>query len=281
MPLLGGYKAPINHVKTDAVSSTSDKSAVNYGNEYRGVGVFIGMLGIAIVFVAITPGAFEINNILWLRLLGILKVFMMCLMLTLVYLIGQKSGFKDKWINSRLKSEKDRYFPLEDLIAQLIKDKSEKLTTSVKTEALRILQGHDGQIEYNHNKAQQYESIEKAVERISWIGFFVALVCAVLILLSEFDLIHHQSFLILGTAFLPALVGGLHGINGFLTVGNLAGDHKTMTQHLTEAECVLQEVSASDADEVLKIAKKTHLRLDGRDIEWGEKTQSGPVLTVG
>ena len=59
-------------------------------------------------------------------------------------------------------------------------------------------------------------------------------------------------------------------------LGNLAGDHKTMTQHLKEDECVLQEVLASDADEVLKIAKRTYLRLEGRDAEWKEKPNLAP-----
>ena len=96
-----------------------------------------------------------------------------------------------------------------------------------------------------------------------------------------FYLIHHRPYLILGTAFLPALVGGVHGINGFLTVGNLAGDHKTMTKHLSEAEHALKSVLASDTDEVLKIAKRTYLRLEGRDTEWKEKTQSANKLIVG
>lgn len=281
MPRLGGYKAPINHAKQTVASYVNDKSAVNYGNKYRGVGVVIGLLGIAIVFVAIAPGAFEVESIKSLRLLGMLKVFMMCLMLVLVYLVGQKSGFKGKWIRSRLDNEKDRYRSLSELITHLENNKSGKLTTTLAEELFRILQGHDGQIHYNHNKAQQYESIEKAAERISWIAFFVALVCAVLILFSEFDLIHHRPYLILGTAFLPAMVGGVHGINGFLTVGNLAGDHKTMTKHLSEAEHALKSVLASDTDEVLKIAKRTYLRLEGRDTEWKEKTQSANKLIVG
>lgn len=281
MPRLGGYKAPVLRDKPEATHLVKDKSAINFGNEYRGVGVLIGFLGIAIVFAAIAPGAFQLENIWVLRGFGMLKVFMMCLMLTLVYIVGQKSGLKEKWIDSRRDNEKDRYKPLHELIQSLESKKTEQLASHVKQELSRNLLGETGQIHYNHYKAEQYEAIERAAERISWVGFFIALLSAVWILLAEFDLVHHHYWLILGTAFLPALVGGVHGINGFLTVGNLAGDHKTMAVFLREASAALKKVLANDKDEVLNIAKMTYLRLDGRDAEWKEKTQSGNRLIVG
>lgn len=281
MPQIGGYRPQASLAKPSVTHAVKDALAVNYGNEYRGVGVLIGVLGIAIVFAALAPIAFEVEGIFVLRGFGILKVSMMCLMLTLVYQIGSKSGLKKRWIDSRLSNEMDRYKTLRELIVGLENGKSDQGTAVLLSELFQILQGDDGQIHYNHNKAEQYEAIERAAERISWFGFFIGLVCAVLILLSEFHLIHHHPYLILGTAFLPALVGGVHGINGFLNVGHLAGDHKAMAQFLREANIDVNGVRASEVDDVLKIAKKIHLRLNGHDIEWTEKTQSGNRLIVG
>lgn len=282
MPWLGGYRVPVARA-TPSVSAhpSQDTSATDYGNAYRGVGVLTGLLGIAIVFAAVAPGAFELENILALRCFGILKVSMMCLMLFLVYTVGQRSGLKDRWISARRESEKDRYQTLRELIQLLEGGKNEQHAAPVVAELSRILLGENGQIHYNRNKAHQYEAIEKAAVGISWTGFFCALVCAFLILLAEFHWIHHQSALILGTAFLPALVGGVHGINGFLTVGNLAADHKAMADYLHKSSDALHSLAVKDVDQVLEIARSTYMRLEGRDAEWIEKTQTGNRLIVG
>lgn len=282
MPWLGGYRAPVSAAQPEAVAHpAADLAATDYGSEYRGVGVLTGGLGVAIVFAAIAPGAFAVEDILVLRCFGVLKVSMMCLMLFLVYMVGQKSGLKEKWIRTRQQSEQDRYKRLAALIQLLEGELTEHHAEPVLRELSRILLGEGGQIQYNHNKAHQYEAIEKAAEGISWGGFFVALVCAFLILLAEFDWLHHHPVLILGTAFLPALVGGVHGINGFLTVGNLASDHMAMAHHLSETSDALDKLSARDVDQVLQIARATYTRLDGRDLEWIQKTQSSNRLIVG
>jgi hypothetical protein len=282
MPWLGGYRAPVSHAKPLAVAHpVADKAATDYGSEYRGVGVLTGGLGVAIVFAAIAPGAFAVEDLLVLRCFGVLKVSMMCLMLFLVYMVGQKSGLKEKWIRARQESERDRYKTLAALIRVLEGERTEQHAAPVVAELSRILLGESGQIHYNHNKTHQYEAIEKAAEGISWCGFFIALICAFMILLAEFHWLHHHSELILGTAFLPALVGGVHGINGFLTVGNLAADHKVMAKNLSESSVALGKLSARDVDQVLQIARATYTRLDGRDLEWIKKTQSGNRLIVG
>jgi len=282
MPWLGGYRAPVASAQSEATAcQTADRAATDYGSEYRGVGVLTGGLGVAIVFAAIAPVAFAVEDILMLRGFGVLKVSMMCLMLFLVFMVGQKSGLKEKWIRTRQQSEQDRYKTLAALIRDLEVDMSEQHAAPVLTELSRILLGESGQIHYNHNRAHQYEAIENAAEIISWGGFFIALICAFLILLAEFDWLHHHPALILGTAFLPTLVGGVHGINGFLSVGNLATDHKAMANHLNETSIAIGKLSPRDVEQVLQIARATYTRLDGRDLEWSQRTLSGNRLIVG
>lgn len=281
MPQLGGRKADLSISKSVNVSSHQDKSATNYGNEYRGVGVLTGLLGIAIVFAAIAPGAFHIENVDVLKSFGVLKVFMMCLMLYLVYQVGHRSSLKSNWIHTRRDSEKDRYKVLSDLIQILKLSNQYQDAVKVNKELARILKGDEGQIIYNDTKAEQYEAIEKAVERISWVSFFIALLCAAWLLLSEFDVVHHRPWLILGTAFLPALVGGIHGINGFLNVGGLVDDHKRMGNYLREADKLLETSAAEKVENVLALASAIYSQLDGHDVEWMEKTKNGNKLIVG
>jgi len=281
MPQLGGRKADAPITKGVSVSSHKDKSATDYGNEYRGVGVLTGLLGIAIVFAAIAPSAFHIENLGLLKSFGVLKVFMMCLMLYLVYQIGHRSGLKNNWIHTRRDSEKYRYKVLSDLIQILKLSNQLQDAVKVKKELTRILKGDDGQIIYNHTKAEQYEAIEKAAERISWVSFFIALLCAAWLLLSEFDIVHHRPWLILGTAFLPALVGGIHGINGFLNVGGLVDDHKRMANYLRDADHSLEKSEAEEVGKVLDLASSIYSQLDGHDVEWMKKTQNGNKLIVG
>ena len=253
-------------------SINHDQSATQLGNDYRGAGVFAGLLGIAIVFVAIAPSGFEITDVGVLQILGILKVTMMVGVLFLVYRV-QQSNLKNVWIEARLYSESQRYSDLKIKIEALRPETSKEL----KDELVRILDGKDGQIQYNQTKGVQYEAVEMTAGNISWLGFITALLCAVWLLMSEFHLVHHQSWLIFGTAFLPALVGGIHGINGFLSVASLAGDHKKMAKELqvyrNDLASLVADEKISDIEKFEDTAKIIFVRLNGRDVEWAEDTK--------
>ncbi len=257
-----------------------DHPATNYGSKYRGAGVFVGLLGVCIVFAAIAPGAFAVGTDWVLQVVGVVKVIMMCTMLIVVKRIGGASGLKQEWINFRVASEKQRYGALENVIVELKGGLDQACANKVREEILRVLDGSDGQIYYNSNKADQYEAIEHTTEILGTVIFFIALVAACGLLLSEFHIIPHQSWVILFTAFLPAALGGLHGINGFLTVGTLAMDHRKMQVFLSDALTNLRNPNANDPATVLTIAIEVSEGLNSRDHEWKEKTNEGNNLSL-
>ena len=281
MSFLGGYRPEVLVAKNDKRPTLPmDLPATNYGSRYRGAGVFTGLLGIAIVFTAIAPSAFALTTDWVLQVFGVVKVLMMLIMLILVKRIGGANGLKQDWIDSRLASERRRYSDLEGSILKLRGDLNAASTEKVKEKLRGVLYGAEGQIRYNTNKANQYEAIEKTTAGLGLIIFYVALFAACGLLISEFHIISHQPWLILFTAFFPAALGGLHGINGFLTIGSLATDHRKMQQFLEAALKNLESSDASDPDTVLKIADEVVAGLNLRDHEWKEKTNEGNNLSL-
>src|SRR3546814_18543072 len=69
-------------------------------------------------------------------------------------------------------------------------------------------------------------------------GFSLALVAALL------HLFWHQPILIFFTAFVPTLVGGIHGINQFLRIRELAEHHGKMAERLI---VIANELASPDA----------------------------------
>jgi hypothetical protein len=206
-----------------------DASATSKVQAYRGVGVVVGLLGILIVAAAVAPTALEVENHQALIAIGGLKVGMMLSMLYLVYKTGYKSDLKSQWIAHRKLAETHRYARLHDFRKALTDQPSAAMAPPVYWELRYILDDKvSGQIAYNSGKAKKYQAIEHASELLSWIGFGVALLCACLLFLSEIGWMHHYAALIFGTAAVPAFVGGIHGINGFLNIGGLAEEHAKM-----------------------------------------------------
>ena len=281
MSLLGGYRPEVLVAENDKNKTLPmDLPATNYGSRYRGAGVFTGLLGIGIVFTAIAPSAFALTTDWVLQVFGVVKVLMMLFMLIIVKRIDGANGLKQDWMNSRLASEKKRYSDLESAILELRSGLDAASTEKVKMKLCGVLDGAEGQIHYNSNRANQYEAIEHTTARLGTIIFFVALFAACSLLLSEFHIIPHQAWLILFTAFFPAALGGLHGINGFLTIGSLATDHRKMQLFLEAALKNLKRSDASDTDTVLKIADEVVAGLNSRDDEWKEKTNKENNLSL-
>ena len=281
MSFLGGYRPEVLVAKNDKRPTLPmDLPATNYGSRYRGAGVFTGLLGIAIVFTAIAPSAFALTTDWALQVFGVVKVLMMLIMLIIVRRIGGANGLKQDWINSRLASERKRYSDLEKAILELRGGLNTACTEKVKVKLRSVLNGAESQIHYNSNRANQYEAIEKTTAVLGIIIFYVALFAACGLLVSEFHIIPHQTWLILFTAFFPAALGGLHGINGFLTIGSLAMDHRKMQKFLIDALKNLESSNASEPDTVLKIADEVVAGLNSRDHEWKEKTNEGINLSL-
>lgn len=240
-----------------------DREATAAGNTYRGIGVMVGGLGIAIIFCALAPVIFPVEGSL-AHIFDVAKVVLMLAMLLLV-IWGIASRRQSKWIVLRSKAEYLRYQELREAIECLKADPSSPANQSALRESLtKILDGHEGQIRYNALKARQYGAIEKFTDKFSWFIFATALIAAVA------HLFWQTSWLLLFTAFLPALLGGVHGINGFLRLGDLAEDHEKMANRLQALSTRLAHPDVNDSNSLIELAEAAKEQLSSRDVRWSE-----------
>jgi hypothetical protein len=251
-----------------------DEEANTQGSICRASGVAVGYLGFAVVFCAVAPTAFQIESEYLLKLVGITKVFLMLLILYLIWKVGKKNGAKARWIKARRAAEALRYVRIHGAIQNFKEKRTPATRQKLTAELIQVL---DGQIEYNKAKAEKYEAIEVAASRLSWAGFLSAFACACILLLSEFHVVPHQSILILGTAFLPALVGSIHGINGFLNISGLAESHSEMAKSLTEIRSNIMDGTASE-EIVIDEAMRAYRKLSDRDEKWAAKSEKSSPL---
>lgn len=231
-----------------------DSAATTLGNRYRGMGVAIGLLGAAIVLCAVLPVALNLHHGPALAV-GIAKVALMTLMVGIIY-YGIRSKTRDKWVMNRRHAERQRY---KSLSGELQKEEFD--ANKVRELLAPILRE---QVRYNHAKMEQYESIETFSDRLSWLAFGLAFAAAVI------HLFHHADWLLFFTAFGPALVGAVHGINGFLRIGDLAEDHDKMYHRLQELAEALDAVANDVREEVREIATAAYELLCDRDARWEE-----------
>lgn len=231
-----------------------DEHATRLGNRYRGIGVSVGILGALIVFCALAPLGFALDEA-QARLIGACEVGLMLLTIILIA-FGRKSAIRQTWIAARRQAEAMRY---QGLAAHIEKNDDQAAGQCLA----ELLEGEAGQIKYNQSKALQYELLESASRLVTWGAFFVALFGAVL------HLFMHAHWLIFLTAFLPALVGVIHAINGFLQIGELADEHHVMANRLEEILVRLHSPKGS-ADELLNLARLAYQLLTTRDAKWAD-----------
>ena len=212
-------KASVKALPTDEHNlslSEADEVATALGMRYRALGVSVGLMGIAIIFLAIAPGGLSLNHQAE-EIVGSIKVVLMLLMLYLVF-SGRRSRINHEWIRMRLVAEQLRYNGLKTL-ADTVPDDIDKWRAALGARLVDILVGPNGQIAYNKAKAHQYESIERFADILLWASVLLALLGAVGHLFTAWP-----AWIFL-TAFGPAAVGGIHGINGFLGIGSLIEEH--------------------------------------------------------
>lgn len=246
-----------------------DAKATRLGNKYRGIGIFIGILGILIIFFAVTANAPGIHGV-QATVIGLTEFALMVAMLAILWYCRDGKLRRD-WIDARRTSEKLRYRGLQCCIEGLQKPIAEE-ESPVKTlnECLAILagtNGQDGQIAYNKKKYAQYERIEFISDRVAWSGFFVGVIAAFA------HLFLHAWWLIYFTACLPAAIGVIHGINSFLQIGSLADEHELMAHRLTELLEDFQKPDSSRSAFVLEKAKILYDVLNNRDVRWMQSTK--------
>ncbi|PPC86619.1 MAG: hypothetical protein CTY37_05450, partial [Methylotenera sp.] len=233
-----------------------DNEATALGNQYRGIGVTIGLLGVLIIFCEVAPDGFEFGHISKL-IFTISKIFMMLLMAYLVWKTIN-SKLRSKWITARLNAEVLRYKHIQTSIENLQKNPEDPTASARVMQELNTV--FDSQIEYNKSKASQYRAIEQLSEYLGWIGFAVALTGACL------HLVIHQSWLIFPTAFVPACIGAIHGINGFLRISDMSEDHFTMAKQLESVHNELD--NGHNPLKVIELAQTTYQILTKRDVQW-------------
>ena len=133
----------------------------------------------------------------------------------------------------------------------------------LQDELHNILEGDYGQIEYNKGKAKQYQDIEYFSEALIWLSFVLVATGAV----GHF-LFPMPQWIFL-TAFFPAAVGTLHGVNAFIGISTLADEHAKMTEHLSQAFASLQKPEVfNDSGRLSELAKGTLDILNSRDAQW-------------
>lgn len=255
-----------------------DADALKYGDNFRGVGVLIGMIGIAIVFLAISPAGFAIENEELLVFIGVSKVVLMAVLLGLV-LWSRGSNWKELWMTKRDQAEELRYGKLKLQIDQLKgeQDKHPEDLKSLRDELSRLLSRLvSGQVAYNKKCAEKYEAIEHVANRLAWGAFLISFLAAIYLVAADFHMVASSPAAIFFTAGIPAAVGGIHGINGFLQIGALIDEHKKTEQKLVHEISVIER--SDDPESLLSAAVNVHAILSKRD-EWKdriEKTQAVP-----
>lgn len=272
----GGHAEGHGHAHTPPVSEqafeAADALASRLGNRYRGIGVSVGLLSILIIFSAVAPPALGLAGRLEL-VLGILKVLSMAIMLALV-VYGARTGLRKRWIMARRQAESLRYQMLAERIQHLRTLLAEQAPEADRQreagELKALIRTHLGtgtehcQIGYNRRKAWQYAAVERMGDRLGWIGFVLALGAAVA------HLFWHASWMLLLTVFVPALIGAIHGINGFLKLEDLAEDHLSMASRLSQVAEELERVSADEPSRLVELAELAYQLLTDRDVHWAE-----------
>lgn len=244
--------------------SEADEIATSLGMRYRALGVSIGIMGIAIIFLAIAPSGLGMGHHAE-EIVGGIKVILMVLMLYLVF-SGRRSRINHEWIRMRLVAEKLRYCRLQTL-ADAAPDADPKWAEQLRAQLEDVLIGKGGQIAYNAAKAHQYESVERFADILLWASVILALIGAV----GHF-FVSWPAFIFL-TAFGPAAAGGIHGINGFLGIGGLIDEH-TATQIRLQLSLErlrnLAPLDDQDGKALKDIATAVLEILGSRDSRWKE-----------
>jgi len=231
-----------------------DSLATHLGNAYRGSGVLVGLLGAMIIFCAVAPVGFGVLHDHSAIYFGIAEVILMTWVLFTIFSAHQKN-LKGRWIEARKQAEIERYAPLKE---SMTKD-----LAGLQAAALPLLDGANCQITYNRKKHAQYHAIEHSAEKATLIGFGLSLLAAVL------HLVVHADALIFLTAFLPAMVGALHGINSFLRLEQLALDHQKIAAELEGMKASFtQAVGKNDLNAARLVVDEMHSLLTEGHLGW-------------
>jgi hypothetical protein len=190
-------------------------------------------------------------------LVGYVKIALMAAMFGLV-MYTMKRNPKRQWIQYRRMAEIGRYASLKEALDACKNERSPAAEARLINELRGVLAD---QVGYNERSHRRYHAIERFSDGLSWIGFGGAFLAAVA------HVWWPASWLIFFTAFGPALVGAIHGINGFLRLGDLAEDHGRMATHLSQLRTRLE---TAQGDALFQVGDSAYQILNDRDAEWAE-----------
>lgn len=242
---------------------TLDRLTSRMGDSYRGAGVAAALLGTGIIFCSLGPIGFNLKtqSALWFHV----GKFAFMIGLALLMLHTLRQDLRERWVTLRRETERLRYAPLRAAIDALRAAPSQiKSSGALWTALTELLLGEQSQTRYNRQRATTYFCIERACEVATWFGIGIALVAA----LAYFWLT--APWLIFFTAFVPALVAALHGINGFLQLRPLAEEHDALADKLEGMAGMLTQLAPEDTERLLALAELTYAALADRDARWGE-----------
>lgn len=238
-----------------------DDAATRLGEEYRGYGVLIGLLGIVAIGLALWPHAFSVHGPAQERLarveFGVL--FLIGALLVKIRL----SDVKGSWIRTRLQAEGLRYRALRDAI--------ETARSGCEHKPLRALLlgfmdgGPDCQIRYHLDQVERYERIESAAVRAS----IVALIGAACASFAEVAGAQRHELLLM-TIGVPVLVALLHGILAFLRLPQLINQHEQTAAALIRLKAAAfgPDAAADDSTKLLESAEVFYNLVRRGDVVW-------------
>lgn len=240
-----------------------DRLTSRMGDSYRGAGVAAALLGTGIIFCSLAPIGFNLKT--GGAVLFHVGKFTCMAGLGLLMLYTLRNDLRGRWVTLRRETERLRYAPLRAAIDTLRAAPGQiKPSAELWSVLTGLLLGERSQTHYNRARANSYLAIERASDIITGVGIGIALLAAFAYIWT------HATWLIFFTAFVPALIAALHGINGFLQLRPLAEDHDALADKLEGLADVLAQLAPEDTERLLALAELTYSALADRDARWSE-----------
>jgi hypothetical protein len=243
---------------------TLAREAQSLSNEYRGLGVVLGVLGPAAVLLAITPAACELSSEHAKEACTIAECLVLfCMGMIVVHRNTHK--IRQRWVLARVHAEHLRLQPLRSLCKHCDPDAGDDAVYgALRAELQKLL--HE-QIEYNARVAGKCEKIENVTTNITLLGFVVTICAAV----AHF-FVAHGELLLYVTAGLPAILGSIHSINGFLQFKHLLQESRFLHRKLQSVQAAIPPAAAGAGalPQLRLLAVETEALLAERNEFWAE-----------
>lgn len=269
--LFADYPAPGQSAAMPLEFSKVDAAANRSGTIYRGLGIGVGLLSIVILWLAVIPVALGVTDGVVLARLKTAKVALM----TAVVLAVAMAAFgpwRRRWTALRKQAQMLACKP------HPVPGEASACAASMRSDLRRLL---DEQIAYNAITSGKYHDIERNTMFLTYSCFAIAFVCAAADALFFALAGHSPKLLLIGTILLPGVVGILHGINGFLRVGEQAFSCKLMENHLIQLRAaldrLLEQGNAPPEEALADVGKEIADILARYDNLWAATVRLPPV----